>query len=111
MKKLVAILAILSLSAFAAQTKQQVVKIKTSAVCKMCKARLERDMSLSKGVEKAELSLDNKVLTIAYNDKKISPAEIRFAVTKIGYDADHLVADQKAHDRLPKCCRKDVQPH
>jgi periplasmic mercuric ion binding protein len=88
-----------------------VVKIKTSAICKMCKARIEKDMSLTKGVEKAELNLDDKVLTLKYNSKKTDAATLKTALSKIGYDADDLVADTKAHDRLPDCCQKTAKPH
>lgn len=88
-----------------------VVKIKTSAICKMCKARIEKDMSLTKGVEKAELNLEDKVLTVKYNGKKTDAAALKMAVSKIGYDADDVVADAKAHDRLPDCCQKTAKPH
>ena len=90
---------------------ENVVKIKTSAICKMCKKRIERDLSLTKGVEEAELNLDNKVVTVAFNSKKTNAAEIKKAITKIGYDADEIVADQKAHDRLPDCCQKSAAAH
>ncbi|MGR3809136.1 heavy-metal-associated domain-containing protein [Jiulongibacter sp. NS-SX5] len=89
----------------------KVIKVKTSAVCKMCKERIERDLSLTKGVEKAILNLDDKVVTVAYNEKKTSPEKLKEAISKIGYDADEVIADQKAHDRLPDCCQKDVKPH
>ncbi|UBM59932.1 heavy-metal-associated domain-containing protein [Marinilongibacter aquaticus] len=88
-----------------------VVQVKTSAICKMCKKRIERDLSLTKGVEKAELNLDNKVVTVAYNAKKTDADEIREAITKIGYDADDMPANEKSHDRLPECCQKDKKPH
>ncbi len=89
----------------------KVVEIKTSAICSMCKKRIERDISLSKGVEKAELNLENKVLTVAYNGNRTNSEEIRKAVTRIGYDADKLPADSRAHDRLPACCQKTSTMH
>lgn len=87
------------------------VEIKTSAVCKMCKDRLEHDMAFEKGVKSVELDLDTKVLIIAYKTNKTNKEKLKKAVTKIGYDADEMVADQKAHDRLPDCCQKGVEPH
>ena len=36
---------------------------------------------------------------------------LKKAVTKVGYDADDLPADPKAYDDLPKCCKKDNEPH
>lgn len=116
MKKIFGILAIGFLVSFGARAQnfasaENVVKIKTSAICKMCKKRIERDLSLTKGVEKAELNLGDKVVTVAFNSKKTNAAEIKKAISKIGYDADGVVADQKAHDRLPECCQKTAMAH
>lgn len=94
-----------------AQSGEKVVKIKTSAVCEMCQERLERDLSLTKGVKEAKLNLDDKVMTIKYNTKKTDVASLKEAIVNIGYDADEQIADQKAHDKLPKCCRKTAAPH
>lgn len=95
----------------AAQAQDKEVKIKTSAICEMCKERLERNLGLSKGVKEAELNLDNKVMTVKYNPKKTDVASIKEIIMKTGYDADDVVADQKAHDKLPKCCQKTASPH
>lgn len=94
-----------------ADDKDKVVKVKTSAICEMCKERLERNLGLSKGVKEAELNLDNKVMTVKYNPKKTDEASIKSIIVNTGYDADGMVADQKAHDKLPKCCRKTAAPH
>jgi periplasmic mercuric ion binding protein len=94
-----------------AQSTDKEVKIKTSAICEMCKERLERNLGLSKGVKEAELNLDNKVMTVKYNPKKTDVASIKETIMKTGYDADDVVADQKAHDKLPKCCQKTAKPH
>ncbi|AWV98833.1 heavy-metal-associated domain-containing protein [Arcticibacterium luteifluviistationis] len=116
MKKIIGFVVLGFLMSFGAKAQSfasydNVVSIKTSAICKMCKDRIERDLSLTKGVEKAELNLDDKVVTVAYNAKKTDAAKIKTAITKIGYDADEVVADQKAHDRLPDCCQKTAVPH
>ncbi|MFD2521883.1 heavy-metal-associated domain-containing protein [Emticicia soli] len=87
------------------------VKIKTSAVCGMCKKRIERDLGVSKGIVGSTLNLDDKVVTVKYNPKKTSPEKIKKAISKIGYDADEVVADQKSHDALPDCCQKTAAPH
>jgi copper chaperone CopZ len=87
------------------------VKFKTSAICGMCKQRIERDLGLTKGVESAELDLEDKVVTVRYKTKKTTVNDIQEAITMIGYDADKMIADQKAHDRLPGCCQKTAKPH
>jgi periplasmic mercuric ion binding protein len=87
------------------------VKIKTSAVCGMCKKRIERDLGVTKGVTNSTLNLDDKVVTITYNPKKTNPEKLKAAISKIGYDADLVMADKTAHDALPDCCQKGNAMH
>lgn len=115
MKKLFSILAIiLTINAlvFAIEPpKTAEVKIKTSAKCGMCKKRIERDLGVSKGIVNSNLNLDDKVVTITYNIKKTNPEKIKQVISKIGYDADEVVANQKSHDALPDCCQKTAVSH
>jgi periplasmic mercuric ion binding protein len=87
------------------------VKIKTSAKCDMCKERIEKNLSLSKGVSEAVLNLDDMVVTVKYNPKKTDTAKIKKIITDSGYDADELVCNQDAHDKLPTCCQKSAEKH
>lgn len=115
MKKIISILTILltiSVLTFAIEPpKTAEIKIKTSAKCGMCKKRIERDLGVSKGIVNSNLNLDDKVVTITYNTKKTSPEKIKTVISKIGYDADEIVADQKSHDALPSCCQKTAASH
>ena len=43
---------------------------------------------------------------VTYVTKKTNPEKLRLAITKIGYDADELKADEKAYNKLPGCCQK-----
>ena len=95
----------------AKESKYDTVQIQTSAVCKMCKERLEHDLAFEKGVTAVELDIETKVLTIVYKKSKTTEKDLRVAVTMVGYDADDMLADQKAHDKLPACCQKGVDPH
>lgn len=106
MKKL-----ILSLFALAiaftvnAQSNVKTVGIKTSAVCEMCKDRLEKDLTFEKGVKSVNLDLETKVLNIAYIDGKTNPDLLRKRVTLVGYHADNLKRDPKAYEKLDPCCK------
>lgn len=115
MKKLISILTILltfSTLTFATEPpKTAEIKVKTSAKCGMCKKRIERDLGVSKGIVNSNLNLDDKVVTITYNTKKTSPEKIKEVISKIGYDADEVVANQKSHDALPSCCQKTAAAH
>ncbi len=91
--------------------KEKEVKIKTSAVCEMCKERIEKNLTLSKGITEAVLNLEDKVVTVKYNPKKTDEAAIRKVITETGYDADNLQCSQSAHDKLPDCCQKTAEAH
>lgn len=82
------------------------LKIKTSAVCDMCKETMEKHMAFEKGVKKSSLDVESKILTVIYNPKKTTPEKIRKAVSKSGYDADDIPADPKAYKKLDGCCKK-----
>lgn len=87
------------------------IKIQTSAICGMCKDRIEHDLAFEKGIRSVSLDNDTKIVTVGYNPKKTDPDKIREAISDIGYDADDVPADQEAHDKLPRCCQKDNKPH
>lgn len=84
------------------------IRIQTSAECEMCKKTLEHDLSFEKGVKKSNLDLDTKIVTVVFNHEKTNAEQIRKAIAKSGYDADSVVADLKAYNRLPDCCKKPV---
>ena len=113
MKTLTTILILLiSFGGFAQEKeKTKTIEIKTSAVCSMCKERIEHDMAFEKGVKEVELDLETKVVTITYKPNKTNKESLKKAITKIGYDADDLEAEKKAYDKLPACCKKDAKPH
>jgi copper chaperone CopZ len=96
---------------FAADDKDKEIKIKTSAVCEMCKARIERNLAFEKGVKEANLDVSTKVVTIKYNPAKTDIAKLKANITKTGYDADEVTADPKGYEKLPSCCKKGVAPH
>ncbi|MFN3307362.1 MAG: heavy-metal-associated domain-containing protein [Candidatus Kapaibacteriota bacterium] len=82
-------------------------EIKTSAVCEMCKERIEKGLKKKEGIISLNLDVDTKILSLEYDSTKITLDEIRKSITKLGYDADDLKRDPKAYKKLPKCCRID----
>lgn len=86
-----------------------VAKIKTSAVCDMCKETIEKAMAYEKGVKTSNLDVDSKILTVTYDPKKTTIEKLRLAIVKSGYDADGQIADEKAYNNLHACCKKDVK--
>jgi copper chaperone CopZ len=114
MKKVIAIIIFLFAGAtfsFAQGGKEAQVQIKTSAVCKMCKATIEKYLAYEKGVQSSDLDVPSKVVTVVYNPKKTDVNKIKQAINKSGYDADELPANAKAYEALEPCCKKDAPSH
>lgn len=91
--------------------KTETVVIKSSVVCGMCEAKIKKDLSFEKGVTDVQVNLKEKLITVQFRADKTNVDKIKTAITKIGYDADDLVADEKAYSKLPACCKRDVAPH
>ena len=100
-----------SANGHAQQKKADTVVIKSSTVCGMCKERIESAMAFEKGVKSSEVDLDHGTVTIVYNPAKTSADKLRVILSKIGYDADSIPADEKAYAKLPACCKKGVPKH
>jgi periplasmic mercuric ion binding protein len=105
--RILLLILLLSSSAAFAQKGVQTITIRTSAVCDMCKERIEKEMAFTKGVTAAALDVKTAVLTVSYKASKTDPASIRKALNAIGYDADDSPADPKAYEDLHHCCKKD----
>jgi len=52
--------------------------------------------------------LDEKSMTIkvTYNSKKTDLQKIKQAISKLGYDADDVKAEEVAYAGLDDCCKK-----
>jgi len=87
------------------------IKIKTSSQCEMCKETIEKAMAYEHGVVSSDLNVETQMLTVKYKSKKTTPEKIRIAVSKVGYDADDVAADQKAYEQLSPCCKKPDDPN
>ncbi|MES2795503.1 MAG: heavy metal-associated domain-containing protein [Bacteroidota bacterium] len=89
----------------------QVIKIKTSAVCGMCKRKIEKNLAYEKGIEDVNLDIPSKILTVSYNPKKTNSATIKKIVNNTGYDADEMAATPEAYEKLSSCCKKELPVH
>jgi mercuric ion binding protein len=96
---------------YAQQKKSDTVSIKTSAVCDMCKERIEGALAFEKGVKSSTLDLETKLVEVVFNPAKTSPEKLRLTLSKLGYDADDVPANEKAYASLPACCKKDAPKH
>lgn len=114
MKKSIAILTLvlgMSFGAFAQKGKSAEVSFASSTKCGMCKKTIESNLGKEKGISAVNVDLATNTVNVNYNPKKVSKEQIQQKITMIGYDANDLAANQKAHDALPGCCQKSAKPH
>ena len=88
------------------EPKVAVVKFETSALCGMCKDRIEEKLNYTKGIIWSELDLKTKILTVKYRTATFDEVKIKKLVSKIGYRAGEVERDTTAFKALPKCCRE-----
>lgn len=93
------------------KSKTETIAIKSSVVCGMCEERVKKELAFEKGVTDIQVNLKEKLITVEYKPNRTDVEKIKKAITKIGYDADDLPADAKAYEKLPSCCKRDVEPH
>jgi periplasmic mercuric ion binding protein len=110
-KAIVILILMISFGNVMAQSGTETVKIKTSAVCDMCKDAIEKDLAFEKGVVSSSLDVESQVLTVVYKPTKTNPDKIKKAVAKVGYDADDVQAVEKSYSKLPACCKKESGIH
>lgn len=91
--------------------KTETAVIQTSAECDECKERIEGFLNYTKGVKFAELDVDSRKLTVKYKTDVISLAEIKKHVSALGYNADEVLADPVAFEKLPACCKPNGMEH
>ncbi len=103
MKTLFLVLVIIATTSF--KTTYETASILTTSECEDCKERIESTLNGTKGIKWAELDVKSKRVEVKFNPKKITLEKIKITITKIGYGADEMPADQQAYDNLPKCCQ------
>lgn len=109
MKRLI-LLALVSLitlgvSAQNASKNEQTVTIQTNGVCQKCADKFKENVPYFKGVKSYSYDMKTSKLTINYDAKKTNPDQLRKEVSKLGYNADNVKADEAARAKLPACCK------
>ena len=79
-------------------------KIEVKGECGQCKEKIEAALDIP-GISFAEWNKDTKVLTVRYNDNKVSEDLIHSTISKLGYATDKLAADKAGQAKLAQCCQ------
>ena len=83
-------------------------KILVKGQCGDCKERIEKALDMP-GVSFAEWNKETKMLTVRYNDKKVSENDIHATISELGYATDKVEANKASQAALAKCCQpKDM---
>lgn len=73
--------------------------------CGMCKKRIETAAKEVEGVSKANWDIDEKKLTVAYENKPGALKKIKEKVASVGHDTDDTRAKDKVYNALHGCCQ------
>ena len=103
------VIVLFSISLMAQKNNNETIVIQTNAVCEKCKDRFNEKVPYFKGVVDFSFDVKTAKMTVVYNPKKTTPAEIRKGISDLGYNADDVTANQEARAKLPACCRNSKQ--
>jgi len=79
-------------------------RIEVKANCKICKEKIEKTLDIP-GISHADWNKETKILTVRYNDKKVSLDDIHSMISKIGYSTNKVNANTMSQAQLMKCCQ------
>jgi mercuric ion binding protein len=74
--------------------------------CESCKGRVENALKATDGINKADMSVSAKAISVSYDPSKINENQIKVAISKTGFSAGDVPADPAAYDNLDDCCKK-----
>ena len=74
--------------------------------CEMCKETIESSLKVD-GITKADWNVESKIMTVSYDEKKITLDQIQKNIASVGYDNEKYKGDDKAYNELAGCCQYD----
>ncbi|MFM7729316.1 MAG: heavy-metal-associated domain-containing protein [Flavobacteriales bacterium] len=82
-----------------------------AGVCDMCEKSIESAMD-TKGIVKADFSLDNNMLTVTFKPSKIIEQEIHALLNEAGYDTEKSICSEEQYARVHGCCKyRELEKH
>jgi copper chaperone CopZ len=84
----------------------QVIKI-PQALCISCKERIESQVKRYDGVLELVVNYRKGEARVKFLTDRTDIEQIKTAISNIGYDADDVLANSDAYNRLPKTCKKN----
>jgi len=75
--------------------------------CGMCKKTIEKAANEVEGVASAIWDVNQKNITVSFDDSKTGATAIHTAIAASGYDTEKVAGNESAYDGLPGCCQYD----
>jgi copper chaperone CopZ len=104
MKKFKILIAILALSV-ASFASPAVLKVQTNITCGGCASKIKTAMAKVEGIDKTDIDVDSKVVTLNYDDAKLNQKDLAAKITKLGYTAE-VVGDNEMKAEPKQCSTK-----
>ena len=73
--------------------------------CNMCMDNIENSLNKVDGIVKFQVVLNDLIVKVKYDTKKISQEEIELAISNVGYKANAVDANIEAYTKLAMCCK------
>ena len=84
--------------------KTETVTFKVWGNCGMCKKNIEKSVKID-GVSNASWNKDTKIMTITFDNSKITLEHIQKSIAEVGYDTELFNGNEKAYNKLNACCQ------
>jgi len=78
--------------------------------CTSCKKAIEKAAKSVAGVESASWDKKKKTLNVLFDTSETSLNLIEKAIIQIGYDTEHMRAEDSVYNDLHHCCKYDRKP-
>lgn len=75
-------------------------------ICESCGGRILKELYNETGIKNTSVDPKANVISVTYDERKITPEQIRKKIAQMGFDADEVKADAEAVARLDDCCKK-----
>ncbi|WNM20326.1 cation transporter [Flavobacterium capsici] len=74
--------------------------------CETCGKNFQANLYKIKGLKTFEIDEEKMTITVYFNAQKTDLQAIKTAISKLGFDADEIKADETAYEKLDDCCKK-----
>ena len=101
----VAFVSLFALTAASASAGEKKETLKVWGNCGMCKKTIEGALKGVDGVASASWDKKTKVLSVTFDDAKISLQKIEEKIAATGYDTQNAKGSDEAYKNLEKCCK------